>query len=1291
MSNKFNFGQALLAAPAALASHGVFSSAFKPASDKAANKAFNIVDAAALEEDVAIRAGTNTVWFQLGGENLAYLDGPTGLTITGGSITSLTLRNDAGQVVLSITGFAPVDAAQFYTVMAGDDSAAAYQMLVSLGAGATVITGSDISNGAVAGTGNDTADMAGGDDLVVKFHVGNLTYDGGDGSDTLSFKAEFGNPFPTPFAQQLVVDLGAGTGQNPYGGELHLTSVENIIGTPNADKITGSDAANIIGDAITETAGDIINALGGDDVIGFFSFAGFDPQLTGAKIDGGTGTDTLVFQYDQKGNVLDLVNQANNAGMFRGSTFTSIERFVVGDDFATGFGELAFKGDDTAQYLEVRIGSLSVDLGGGDDTLKLAVASTNGNANVAEGGAGIDRLIFNASGAGNLLDLASQSGTGPFLGWKFTGFEIFELATDGSGTPSSFWIDFNGDATGSTVIGGAGADFFRGRGGDDVLLGGAGGDTYTYTPGDGNDTITDIGFGETDTLRLLGVAESEATLTRSGNDLLVAMNGSGEVIRVTDHFLGGALGLEKIEFTGGVAFDRQQILDHVVGAAPDASPKVGSALVSLGNEGSGVAIVDLLQGATDSDGDKLSVANIGGLGPGMTVVGNTLHVDRSDVAYESYNGGGSRNVSVTYDVVDGRGGSVAQKATVWVTGINDAAVIGGKTTGAVTEDGETTTYGFLSIVDVDVNTITGTSEAKFQTQASTALKYGTFSLVDANAGLWTYKLDNANAAVQALKTGQTLTETAQVHAFDNTAGTVVITINGSTDGNEPPNTAPSVGGPVTAAASEDSGVAAVDLLTGASDLDGDPLQVVNLTGLVAGVTQSGNTLVVDTGNAAFQDLAAGAQRQIGVGYGVSDGKGGITPQTAAVTVTGINDPAVIGGSHAGTVSEDGVLTASGALTITDADAGQASFQAGTLAGIYGSLALTAVGAWTYSLNNASPAVQALNAGQTLADTIVAHAFDGTAQNIVITINGTDEPIPPVGHDDAYVVQQGKGVTTSATSGVLFNDEGTPVLTASLVAGPSHGALQLAIDGSFTYTPFGGFTGIDDFTYRVSHGGQFQDARTEIHVVPVLVGTTTTLNLLGLNAEQQIASTYAAFFGRGADRSGFEFWVNEFNVNLPTQGGANLFANIASSFGVSDEAKALYPFLVSPFGASDGQIGAFIDAVYNNLFNRGSDAAGLAYWTGQVKATLAAGQFVGSVLINIMSGAQDTADGKDITTLLGKVAVGLQYVHEQQSHHTVWAGASDAAAATALLHAVTADAPTVLTGMKTAEALIAAHA
>ena len=57
--------------------------------------------------------------------------------------------------------------------------------------------------------------------------------------------------------------------------------------------------------------------------------------------------------------------------------------------------------------------------------------------------------------------------------------------------------------------------------------------------------------------------------------------------------------------------------------------------------------------------------------------------------------------------------------------------------------------------------------------------YGTFT-VDA-AGLWTYTLDNSNAAVQALNVGDTLTDTFTATTVDGTPQVVTITINGSND------------------------------------------------------------------------------------------------------------------------------------------------------------------------------------------------------------------------------------------------------------------------------------------------------------------------------------------------------------------------------------------------------------------------------------------------------------------------------------------------------------------------------
>ena len=57
--------------------------------------------------------------------------------------------------------------------------------------------------------------------------------------------------------------------------------------------------------------------------------------------------------------------------------------------------------------------------------------------------------------------------------------------------------------------------------------------------------------------------------------------------------------------------------------------------------------------------------------------------------------------------------------------------------------------------------------------------YGTFQMTA--GGVWTYTLDNSNAAVQALNVGGHLTDTFTVTTADGTQQIVTITIDGSND------------------------------------------------------------------------------------------------------------------------------------------------------------------------------------------------------------------------------------------------------------------------------------------------------------------------------------------------------------------------------------------------------------------------------------------------------------------------------------------------------------------------------
>ncbi|MEW6213037.1 MAG: cadherin-like domain-containing protein, partial [Acidobacteriota bacterium] len=85
---------------------------------------------------------------------------------------------------------------------------------------------------------------------------------------------------------------------------------------------------------------------------------------------------------------------------------------------------------------------------------------------------------------------------------------------------------------------------------------------------------------------------------------------------------------------------------------------------------------------------------------------------------------------------------------------------------------------------------------------------------------------------------------------------------------------------------------------------------------------------------------------------------------------------------------------------------------------------------------------------------------------------------PVAAPDIYSANQGATLAVDAP-GVLANDTDSDrdPLTARLISGPSRGSLTLNPDGSFSYRPDNGFTGIDSFTYRASDDSAQSDAAT----------------------------------------------------------------------------------------------------------------------------------------------------------------------------------------------------------------------
>ena len=106
--------------------------------------------------------------------------------------------------------------------------------------------------------------------------------------------------------------------------------------------------------------------------------------------------------------------------------------------------------------------------------------------------------------------------------------------------------------------------------------------------------------------------------------------------------------------------------------------------------------------------------------------------------------------------------------------------------------------------------------------------------------------------------------------------------------------------------------------------------------------------------------------------------------------------------------------------------------------------------------------------------------------------------PPVANPDTYTADSDS--TLNGTS-VLANDTDADAdaLTATLVGDVSHGTLALAADGTFTYTPTAGFSGVDSFTYRAGDGAEESDAAlVRINVV----------DAVGNRAPAGVADAYA---------------------------------------------------------------------------------------------------------------------------------------------------------------------------------------
>ena len=306
----------------------------------------------------------------------------------------------------------------------------------ALGAGDTLfVNGAAEKTNSLAmdgGAGNDTL-TGGQDDDALTGGLGNDILSGGEGND--------------------VLDGGAGN--------------DSLVGGNSDDKLI---------------AGSGIDTLLGGEATDEFDL---DGNLTSAdRIDGGTGTDTVVLNGDYSvGLVLGattivnveqitltdgfsykliLDNATNATGLIVDASALTGTNTLDLDGSRETLSPLTVTGGDGADHIVGGAGADTIEGGAGADTLA--------------GGAGTDTVTYEASVAGVAVDLASNVNSGG----------------DAAGDSLSGFENIVGSAFDDTLTGDNGNNLLTGGQGDDVIDGGLGVDTVSFADASTDGVYVDL-------------------------------------------------------------------------------------------------------------------------------------------------------------------------------------------------------------------------------------------------------------------------------------------------------------------------------------------------------------------------------------------------------------------------------------------------------------------------------------------------------------------------------------------------------------------------------------------------------------------------------------------------------------------------------------------------------------------------------------------------------------------------------------------------------------------------------
>jgi len=274
----------------------------------------------------------------------------------------------------------------------------------------------------------------------------------------------------------------------------------------------------------------------------------------------------------------------------------------------------------------------------------------------------------------------------------------------------------------------------------------------------------------------------------------------------------------------------------------------------------------------------------------------------------------------------------------------------------------------------------------------------------------------------------------------------------------------------------------------------------------------------------------------------------------------------------------------------------------------------------------------------------ADSLEGGPGDDTLIAGATDTLVGDIGRDRIEIAELNGALTwidptpsdTLALTGLDLAPEQVRVDAAELTGtGSATLRVDANADGSFADAePSIALSRLADAQISVS---AVDGGGTEIRV------TGADLPLSDLSAEDQLAALYVGYFGRAGDPQGLTFWENRYGDLLRDgQDPRQALIAIAEDFRFSDEAMARFPVLDPQAAgqATAGELEGFVDSVYQALFNRPPEDAGLQFWTETLQERIQSGGDVGTLLVTMMAAAgdagEDAAAANDASALRNKI-------------------------------------------------------